>query len=473
MTFYARGTSVTDFQALLDRIETQTAHLVVIGLGYVGLPLAARFAEVGFQVTGLDVKADKVATINSGGCPIEGEEPGLTELIAKVVAAGRLQATSDYAVCRAADVALIAVETPIDSVNQPRYTALRAALLSLQPHLRSPESEIQRPQMVVIESTVAPGTMGKLVRPTLEAGGRRRAGQDFYLVHCPERVMPGRLLANLTHMSRVMGGQTPEGARLARALYAHIVEADLDLADCVTAELVKTAENAYRDVQIAFANELALICEHVGADVWQVRELVNKSPGRNLLLPGAGVGGHCIPKDPWLLAYGASEMVHAKLIPAAREINDYMPLHMAELTMEALGEVGVEIEQARVAVLGYAYLENSDDTRNAPSITLVNRLEEVGAEVRIHDPYVAEYQGDLAERVGGCDAVVVMVRHHTYQGLDLGQLWEWLVCDDKRFQGARPVLVDGRRVFGKSQAETAGFLFRGVGVDRIRTACGE
>jgi UDP-N-acetyl-D-mannosaminuronic acid dehydrogenase len=455
---------VTGFKKLLDRLEAKTAHLVVVGLGYVGLPLAGRLAQVGFKVTGLEVSPAKVAKVNAGGCPIEGREPGLADLIAEVVAARGLRATSDYAVCREADVILIAVETPIDSVNQPRYTALRAALRALEPHLTQRASHSATRQLVIVESTVAPGTMDKLVRPTLEAGGRRRAGEDFFLVHCPERVMPGRLLANLTHMSRVVGGDTPQAARLAQALYAHIVEADLDLVDCVTAELVKTAENAYRDVQIAFANELALICEHVGADVWQVRELVNKSPGRKVLLPGAGVGGHCIPKDPWLLAYGASEMVQARLIPAAREINDYMPLHMAELTMDALGEVGVEIEDARVAVLGYAYLEDSDDTRNAPSITLINRLEELGAEVRVHDPYVAEYQGDLDERVRGCDAVVVMVKHDVYQQVSPEQLKEWLACREERSQGTRPVLVDGRRVFDRDKVKAAGFVFRGVGM---------
>jgi UDP-N-acetyl-D-mannosaminuronic acid dehydrogenase len=455
---------MTGFTRLLDRLEAKTAHLVVIGLGYVGLPLAGRLAQVGFKVTGLDVNPAKVARVNAGDCPIEGREPGLAELIADVVAARALRATSDYPVCGEADVILIAVETPIDSVNQPRYTALRAALRALEPHLAQRAAHGQTPQLVIVESTVAPGTMDKLVRPTLEAGGRRRAGEDFFLVHCPERVMPGRLLANLTHMSRVVGGDTPQAARLARVLYAHIVEADLDLVDCVTAELVKTAENAYRDVQIAFANELALICEHVGADVWQVRELVNKSPGREVLLPGAGVGGHCIPKDPWLLAYGASEMVQAKLIPAAREINDYMPLHMAELIVEALDEVGVEVEDARVAVLGYAYLENSDDTRNAPSVALVNRLEELGAEIRVHDPYVAEYQGDLPKRVCGCDAVVVMVKHDQYQRIDLGELKGWLTCPEKRFKEALPVLVDGRRVFDRDEAEMAGFVFRGVGI---------
>ncbi len=434
-------------QSLQERIQTQQAHVVVIGLGYVGLPVAACFAQAGFKVIGLDVSTQKVTKINAGECPIEGDEPGLATLISDVVARGYLSATTDYTVCQDADVVLICVQTPIDSVHQPRYSALRSALRDLEPNLKSGA-------LIIIESTIAPGTITHLVKPTLEAHRRRVSGQDFYLVHCPERVMPGRLLANLANMSRAVGGDTPEAARLAQLFYHHIVNADLDLVDAVTAELVKTAENAYRDVQIAFANELALICESVGADVWQVRKLVNKSPGRNVLLPGAGVGGHCIPKDPWLLAYGAGDHITAKLIPAAREINDYMPLHMAELTREALAKIGQEVETARIAVLGYAYLENSDDVRNSPSITLISRLEELGAEVIIHDPFVERYRGDLKQRVQGCDAVVLMVRHDAYKNIDLMELKSWL---------AHPVLVDGRHVFERDEAMAAGFVFRGVG----------
>jgi UDP-N-acetyl-D-mannosaminuronic acid dehydrogenase len=440
--------SVGNFKSLQSHIQDKTARLVVIGLGYVGLPVSACFARAGFHVTGLDVDEDKVTTINAGISSIEGKEPGLAELIAEVVAAGRLRATTDYAVCREADVVLLAVETPIDIVHRPRYTSLRAALWAL-------ESNLKPGAMVIVESTVAPGTMNRLVRPTLEAHGRRQSGNDFFLVHCPERVMPGRLLINLTTMSRVIGGDTPEAAKLAQTLYRHVVEADLDLADCVTAEMVKTGENTYRDVQIAFANELALICEHVGADVWQVRELINKSPGRNVLFPGSGVGGHCIPKDPWLLAYGAGEPEVTKLIPAAREVNDAMPLHVAELTVDALAEVGADIETARIAVLGYAYLENSDDMRNSPSMILINRLKELGAEVVIHDPWVRGYEGDLEERVRGCDAVVVMVAHDLYRNTDPYELREWLT---------RPALVDGRHLFDRDAVKEAGFVFRGVGI---------
>ena len=266
--------------------------------------------------------------------------------------------------------------------------------------------------------------------------------------------MPGKLLANLRGVSRVCGGETPETAQAMLALYRQVVQADLDPTDCVTAELVKTAENAYRDVNIAFANEVALICEAVGGDVWRVRELVNKSPGRAMHLPGAGVGGHCIPKDPWLLVYEAQQQgVPIRLIPAARAVNDSMPLHMVELLEEALAEAGRPLAGARVLVLGYAYLEDSDDTRNSPSAVLVERLRERGAEAVIHDPYVPGYQGDVYALAQGCDAAVLMVAHRAYREL------EWAVLGERL---AAPILVDGRQ----SVDAAAKWHYRSVGKAR-------
>jgi len=439
--------------ALLTAIEDRTATVVVLGLGYVGLPVACLFAEAGFPVVGIRRSRDKVDLINRGICPIEGKEPGLAELLARVVAGGRFRATTEYDVCRDAQIVLIAVETPVDpATKKPAYKALRSALTDLGRHL-SPGA------MVIIESTIAPGTMAQMVRPILEQSSGLRASDaqspgDFYLVNCPERVMPGKLLKNIRECHRVVGGMDPDAAELAVRFYRHVVRADLDPVDCLTAELVKTMENAYRDVQIAFANEMALLCEDMGADVWQVRELVNKAPFRDMHLPGAGVGGHCLPKDPWLLIANINHSFEPRLIPAARMVNDGMPSHVARLTVEALREAGVEISSARVAVLGYAYLENSDDTRNSPSRILETRLRELGAEVVIHDPYVPEYKGDVLERLSGCDAAVLMVRHHDYYALDLGALRDALNA---------PVLVDGRHVFDAEQARSAGLVYRGVG----------
>jgi len=433
---------------LRGKIENRSARLAVIGLGYVGLPVAAVLAEVGFDVLGVEIRPERVEKINAGLSPIKGEEPGLAALLSKVVAAGKLWATTDYAALRDRDVLLIDVETPVDEQNAPRYEALRACLQGLGPLLKADA-------LVIVESTIAPGTMRDVVLPLLEQSSEKKLNDGFYLGNCPERVMPGKLLKNLHMVSRVVGGMTPETAETMIALYQHIVQADLDAADCVTAELVKTAENAYRDVQIAFANEVALICEAVGGDVWKVRELVNKSPMRQMHLPGAGVGGHCIPKDPWLLAYGVKgKGVPLRLIPAARAVNDGMPLHIVELLKDALAEAGRGLEGARLAVLGYAYLEESDDARNSPSATLVRRLHELGAEVVIHDPWIAEYGGDLLQRLRGCDAAVIMVAHGAYRGLDLNALTSAL---------RTPILVDGRRLFEAAQARAAGLLYRRIG----------
>jgi UDP-N-acetyl-D-mannosaminuronic acid dehydrogenase len=347
------------------------------------------------------------------------------------------------------DAVLICVDTPVDPLNIPRYEALRSALYSLGPVLKPGA-------LVIVESTIAPRTMQDIVLPLLEKHSKLRLNEGFLLGNCPERVMPGRLLRNLTTVSRVVGGMTPETAEVMVELYQTIVSAELDPTDCLTAELVKTTENTYRDVQIAFANEVALICEAAGGDVWKVRELVNKSPGRQMHLPGGGVGGHCIPKDPWLLAYRAAERgARLRMIHAARAINDSMPLHVADLLVDALGRAGIQTQGARVLVMGYAYLEDSDDTRNSPSKTLVDRLVELGVEVSLHDPYVPDLRGPLEEAARGCQAAVVMVRHQDYVKLDLAKLKDWLDA---------PVLVDARRVFSTEAVERAGFVYRMVGV---------
>ena len=433
---------------LRKKIQKHDVTIGVIGLGYVGLPVTCMFAKAGFSVIGLDIKPDRIAMINAGKCPIEGEEPGLADLLREVVASKRLRATTDYEHLRQADIVLIDVETPVDESHCPQYVALRAACKSL--------ARVMKDQLlVIVESTIAPGTIDRVVRPLIEEFSGKTSNTDFYLGACPERVMPGKLLANLRKMSRVCGGSTPEVASVMVDLYRNIVEVDLDTADPVTAELVKTTENAYRDVQIAFANEVALICEKNGADVWRVRELVNKSPGRNMHFPGAGVGGHCIPKDPWLLAYSVADFdMQLHLIPAARDVNNQMPIHVGQMLETALDEQGISLSEARILVMGYAYLENSDDTRNSPSEALCAWLVAQGAQVVIHDPWVKEYQGDLLETADGCDAAVLMVAHQEYKDLSLNHLAKAL-----KFA----VLVDGRNMISTEAAAAAGFVVRAVG----------
>lgn len=416
---------------LLTRIENKSAVIAVIGLGYVGLPVACMFARAGFDTIGVDVVSERVATINAGQNPIQGIEPGLSELLAEVVGSGKLRCTTSPDSLARADAILISVQTPIEEDDhRPKYAHLTAALDNLG-------RSMKHGALVIIESTLAPGTMRRVVIPTLEKASGKKAGEHFWVGHCPERVMPGKLLHNLTSMSRVVGGLTAQTAEVMAALYRNVVQGDLDTTDLLTAELVKTTENAYRDVQIAFVNELALICEALGGDVWQVRELVNKSPGRNLLYPGAGVGGHCIPKDSWLLIANAHDTVDSRVIPAARHINRSMPLHMVKLTEKALAACGIHLNQAVIAVLGYAYLANSDDTRDTPSQAYIEAVEQQGAVVRVHDPYVKGYQHDLAHVLQDADAAVILVAHDEYLRQD------WLA--NLRLL-KHPILIDGRHV---------------------------
>ncbi len=433
--------SLTSLQSAVD---DRSAAIGVIGLGYVGLPAACMFANAGFKVNGVDLNGPRTATINAGRSPIEGDEPGLADLVSGVVASRRLRTSTAYSDLADTDVVLICVDTPVDPDHRPRFGALRSACSRLGEVLKDGA-------LVIIESTIAPGTIESVVKPALEASSGRRAGTGFYLGHCPERVMPGKLLRNMRTMSRVCGGSSAEVADLMIALYSTFVEGDLDSADCLTAELVKTAENAYRDVGIAFANQLALICERVGGDAWRVRRLVNKVPGRDILLPGGGVGGHCIPKDSWLLAAPLGDSAEDSLLGVARRINDGMPAHVAGLVSGLL----VPDRKARVAVLGFAYLENSDDTRNSPSEELIRVLSARGFDVAVHDPFVREYHGNVMDTLRDADCAVLMVAHTAYKDLDLNAAAKVM---------RTPALVDARGFFEPDKLKQAGFRYRLIGV---------
>ena len=467
-------------------IET---HIVVIGMGYVGIPCAALFADVpGFLVTGVQRRSPrsgwKIDCLNSGQSPFEGDEPGLADLIRRVVLDKHtFCVTDDIAVCREADVILVDVQTPVDSHRVPQYEDLRQATAGTGRHLK-------RNALVVIESTVAPGTTQHVVLPILERESGMKAGRDFGLAFSYERVMPGKLLEYLIHFPRIVGGIDAESTHRTVELYRNIVREDIISTDCLTAEIAKTVENTYRDVNIAFANEMALVCESLGVDVFEVRHLVNTRPDRHMHLPGAGVGGHCLPKDPWLLNHGVNaygyKHVTSDLLDVARRVNDSMPVHMADLVQEALADAGQPLAGARVAVLGIAYLENSDDTRNTPAVPLIRALTERGAVVLAHDPYVRRpdfealdllshasisdtqysapaarhpipYTENLREALQGADCAVLVTKHSDYLGPELLQAAQAM---------RMPVLVDGRGCLDASACAAAGIVCWGLGKPR-------
>lgn len=425
----------------------------VIGLGYVGIPVAAVLARAGHEVVGIDIDGAKVEAVASGRNPLGGREPGLGELLVEAAGSGRLHATTDYRALAGAEVILVAVETPVDARSHaPVHAPLLSALDGVARHM-------PKGCLISIESTLGPGTMASVVRPALEAHGAR-AGRDFHLVHCPERLTAGRLLLNLTTLDRVLGAEEPEAAQRALQLYADITRGRVHTTDWATAEVVKTAENAYWDLQIAFANELALLCEAAGVDAHRARELINTCPGRNVLLPGAGVGGPCIPKDPWLLVQVAPDRAH--LIPAARRVNDAMPLHMADLVEEGLRRASRGIQGSRVVILGLAYREGTEDTRNSPALPLAAELGRRGARVAVHDPVAPPAQGisperDLRAAAYGADALALVTAHGEYRSADLGALGKVM---------RTRVLVDGRNAFAGEAAAAAGFIYLGLGKPR-------
>ncbi len=403
----------TELTVHSSRIADRSARIGVVGLGYVGLPLACALAETGFSVIGVDRDSSRVASVCAGENPMLGDEPGLADLLATVVASNRLTATTGFKNIQDVDIITINVDTPVGTDNRPAYESLKAATESVGRHMRTG-------CLVIVESTVAPGTTAGLVTRQLEVASGRQEGDGFFIGVSPERIMPGRALANLREVSRVCGGSCPHVASTMAELYRSIGTGDLDMTDLTTAETVKVVENTYRDVQIAFANEIALLCLELGLDVWEIRDLVNKVPFREMHEPGGGVGGHCIPKDPWLLVSSLSRETELRVIPAARQTNDNMPSEVARATLERLVEVGmVDGRNPIVTVLGYSYRPETGDTRNSPSRQLVTALEGLGMTTRVHDPFVPGMDGSVQECLSGVDAVVIMVEHAAYRDLQL------------------------------------------------------
>ena len=426
--------------------------MAVVGAGYVGLPVACAFAGAGMLTYAIDVIPERVRMINESRSPILGDEPGLQELLANSVKIGTLIASTDATMVSKADSVVVCVDTPVDEeTKQPRLDILKTAVRSIGQSMKAGT-------LVSIESTMPPLTMKNVVIPLLEERSGMKAGVDFFVAHCPERVMPGRLLRNLSEYDRVLGGLNERSTELALDLYKNIVHGQIHPTDLVSAEMAKTLENAYRDVQIAFANEVALACEELGADAFEVRRLVNTCPFRDMHIPGAGVGGHCLPKDSWLFASSLHEF-KPTIITSARETNERMPVHMAELVEDALKEAGRELADSKVAILGLAFLRDSDDTRHSPALTIIDQLEGKVGNLIVHDPmvqkpYKIKMVRELADALKDADCMVIVTNHSCYDDLDL----QWI-----RSLMRTPFIVDGRNIMDATKVIAKGFRYLGIG----------
>ena len=411
-----------------DRIADRTAHVAVIGLGYVGLPLTTAFAKAGFRVTGLDVDGGKVEAVNAGRSYIP-DVPD--EELAPHVTSGRLTATADYDALHAVDAIFICVPTPYDVQRAPDLSYIRSASTSIQPRLK-------RGQLVVLQSTTYPGTTEEVVLPILEGSGLR-AGEDFHLAFSPERIDPGNVQWTAYNTPKVVGGLTPECTRVAMDLLRQMGAQVRPVSSPRAAELTKLLENTFRAVNIALVNELAVLSERMAIDFWEVIEAAKTKPfGFMPFYPGPGVGGHCIPVDPYYLLWKAREYdFYTRFIELAAEVNEAMPYHVIELVTAALSDRGMPLKGAKVLVLGVAFKPDVDDARNSPARRVIELLLGRGAEVGYHDPYVARFSvGDdvfhrerveLAsaeltdEALAAADCVVIVTGHRS---LDYGRVVE-------------------------------------------------
>ncbi len=410
--------------------------LCVIGLGYIGLPTSAMFANAGLEVVGVDKKQAIVDALNNGQVLIE--EKGLAEFIKNVVASGHLRATTQI---EPADAFIIAVPTPIKPDKGSDMRFVKSATEDVA-------TVLKKGDLVVLESTSPVGTVDSLMLPILESTGLK-AGRDFALGHSPERVIPGNILYELVNNHRVAGGIDEESADRIAALYKSFVKGEIYKTNARTAELCKLSENTFRDVNIAFANELAKICEAENINVWELIEICNKHPRVNIHQPGPGVGGHCIAVDPWFIVEKEPKL--AQIIDLSRHTNDSMPGYTAGRIRGILEGNGIE-GRAKVAVLGITYKPNVDDMRESPVIELIEILKGEGYEVAAADPFVGDREGlpSFEDAVTGADLVVLGVNHAQYKELDFEALGKLV---------KHRLFFDTRNFISREAAEKAGFRY--------------
>ena len=443
-----------------------STKIVVIGMGYVGVPMAALLADVDdFYVAGIQRRSLrsgwKIDWLNQGKNPFEGDEPGLEELIARVVKNGKFKVTDKYDAADDADFILIDVQTPVDDKKIPRYESLRDVSNFIAPHMKKGVT-------VIIESTLAPGTTDNIVQPILEEESGMKRGEDFYLVFSFERVMPGKLIEYITDFPRVIGGGCDKANENAKFLYGKVVKKELQVTDTLTAELTKCIENTYRDVNIAFANEMALVVEDFNRNIFEIIKLINYRHDRMMHYPGSGVGGHCLTKDPHLLVYGhrtyTKNKYESTILLKSRKLNDFMPEHMVELMEDALNEAKKH-DNIKIALMGVSYKADCDDTRNTPSEKIVsilkNRYHSHNITYIAHDPWVrkkdynsTELTNDFNTAISNADVIFFATNHKEYYSIDL---------DELRKKVRTPILIDGRNIFNKKEMIKKGFIYRKVG----------
>ena len=397
--------------SLEQRFRDGTAVYGVVGLGYVGLPLTVEMASAGHKVIGMDVSADKVERVNAGDSYIP-DVP--TEVLAELVGKGLLEATADFSRAAECDAIVICVPTPLDEMKEPDTTYMEAAARQIAPYLKLGA-------LVTLESTTYPGTTEEIVQPILESHGLR-VGTDLYVAFSPERVDPGNPTFQTKNTPKVVGGVTPECTSIAVAFYETFLDTIVPVSSTRAAEMTKLLENIFRCVNIALMNELLVVSERMGINIWEVVDAAKTKPfGFMPFYPGPGLGGHCIPIDPFYLSWKARQFdMHTEFIELAGKTNEAMPYYVVKRLMEALNTHRKPLAGSRILVLGVAYKANIDDMRESPAIKIAELLADKHADVVFHDPYVAEFSAGgrsfpsvelTAEELAAADAVLVVTDH--------------------------------------------------------------
>lgn len=402
-------------QQLLDKINSKTAKVGVVGLGYVGLPLAVEKANAGYKTIGFDVQDSKVSMVNEGKNYI-GDV--VDETLKKLVEEKKLEATTDFSFVKDVDTICICVPTPLDLYKQPDLSYVVSSTKSVAQYLH-------KGMLVILESTTYPGTTEEVLKPILEESGLK-CGEDFFLAFSPERVDPGNKKFNTKNTPKVVGGCTEDCTEVAAALYRNILEGDIHtVSSPAVAEMEKILENTFRNINIGLANEMAILCNRMGIDVWEVIDAAKTKPyGFMPFYPGPGLGGHCIPLDPFYLEWKAKEYdYHTRLIETSGEINDSMPEFVLDNVMKILNKEKKALNGAKVLLLGVAYKNDIDDYRESPAFKVIELLEKNGADLMVNDPYcpVSKHKGkiyhsvDWKEVIDESDIVIITTNHSCYE----------------------------------------------------------
>ncbi|SKA88190.1 UDP-N-acetyl-D-glucosamine dehydrogenase [Clostridium sp. USBA 49] len=401
-------------EELILKLKNKTAKLGVVGLGYVGLPLAVEKAKAGYDVIGFDVQSKKVDMVNEGHNYI-GDI--VDEDLVNLVKSKKLRATTDFSFVREVDAVSICVPTPLDKYKQPDLSYVINSSKSVAKYLH-------KGMLVVLESTTYPGTTEEILKPILEESGLK-CGVDFFLAFSPERVDPGNKQFKTKNTPKVVGGCTPECTEVAAMLYRNVLESDvMEVSSPAVAEMEKILENTFRNINIALANEMAILCKKMNIDVWEVIEAAKTKPyGFMAFYPGPGLGGHCIPLDPFYLSWKAKEYdYHTRLIETSGEINDYMPEFVVENAMKLLNKEKKALNGSKVLLLGAAYKNDIDDMRESPTLKVIEHLEKNGAEVIYNDPYIPNFKHNGKEYISvnwedvidDADIVIITTNHSCY-----------------------------------------------------------